>query len=169
MSKNPLPGVDSRAERETFAKNFRRARMKLGLTQRAIRELTGIAQSHISEIEAGVSNIAFDTMVKLAVVVKQPLWQLFRPDGPEDDKPLPDPRSLPRNRTETPIDLTLNGRELRALKKAADKAGLTVDDLVRKALRDTGLLPQEKGTKPAAIERSTPAPGTSNLRRVPVG
>lgn len=79
MSKNAMPGVDSGTEREVFGRNFRAAREKLHLSQRDIHQLTGVAQSHISEIETGQSNISVDTMVKLAAIVKKPLWKLFRP------------------------------------------------------------------------------------------
>ncbi|WP_210191615.1 MULTISPECIES: helix-turn-helix transcriptional regulator [Rhodomicrobium] len=79
MSKNRMPGVDSRTDRETFGHNFREARIKAGLSQRDVHRETGVAQSHISEIETGVSNISIDTMVKLASVVNRPLWKLFKP------------------------------------------------------------------------------------------
>jgi transcriptional regulator with XRE-family HTH domain len=79
MSKNKMPGVDSQPERELFGQNFKLARAKIGLSQRDIHRLTGVAQSHISEIETGISNISIDTMVKLAAIVKQPLWKLFKP------------------------------------------------------------------------------------------
>lgn len=79
MSKNKMPGVDSQSEREIFGQNFRKARARIGLSQRDVHRLTGVAQSHISEIETGTSNISIDTMVKLATVVNQPLWKLFRP------------------------------------------------------------------------------------------
>lgn len=79
MSKNTMPGVSSETEREVFGRNFRAAREKLHLSQRDIHQLTGVAQSHISEIETGQSNISVDTMVKLATIVKKPLWKLFRP------------------------------------------------------------------------------------------
>lgn len=81
MSKNNMPGVDSQYEREIFGQNFRIARIKIGLSQRDVHRQTGVAQSHISEIETGASNISIDTMVKLATVVKQPLWKLFRTVG----------------------------------------------------------------------------------------
>lgn len=78
MSKNLMPGVDSDAERNIFGRNFRFAREKLRLSQRDIHQITGVAQSHISEIETGRSNISVDTMVKLANTVRKPLWKLFR-------------------------------------------------------------------------------------------
>jgi transcriptional regulator with XRE-family HTH domain len=56
------------------------------LSQRDVHRLTGVAQSHISEIETGTSNISIDTMVKLATVVNQPLWRLFRPLPQKSDR-----------------------------------------------------------------------------------
>jgi transcriptional regulator with XRE-family HTH domain len=79
MSKNKMPGVDSRSEREIFGQNFREARVRIGLSQRDVHRITGVAQSHISEIETGISNISIDTMVKLSKTVKRPLWKLFKP------------------------------------------------------------------------------------------
>jgi transcriptional regulator with XRE-family HTH domain len=86
MSKNKMPGVDSQSEREIFGQNFRNARARIGLSQRDVHRLTGVAQSHISEIETGTSNISIDTMVKLATVVNQPLWRLFRPLPQKSDR-----------------------------------------------------------------------------------
>lgn len=79
MSKNQMQGVDSQSEREIFGQNFREARMRIGLSQRDVHRKTGVAQSHISEIETGISNISIDTMVKLSKTVNRPLWKLFKP------------------------------------------------------------------------------------------
>lgn len=78
MSKNMMPGVQSDAERQVFGRNFRTARERLRLSQRDVHQITGVAQSHISEIETGQSNISVDTMVKLANTVRKPLWRLFK-------------------------------------------------------------------------------------------
>lgn len=86
MSKNEMPGVDSGPERIVFGENLRRARIKKGLSQRNIHRLTGVAQSHISEIESGASNISIDTMVKLASAVDQPLWKLFKQSSKSSDR-----------------------------------------------------------------------------------
>ena len=88
MSKNTMPGVDSRTEREIFGQNFREARMRIGLSQRDVHRMTGVAQSHISEIETGISNISIDTMVKLSKTVKRPLWKLFKPRAVKTREPL---------------------------------------------------------------------------------
>lgn len=67
------------AERLIFAGNFRKARKKAGLTQQAITDRTGFAQSFISEVENGRSSINIDNMAKLAEVVGAPLWKLLVP------------------------------------------------------------------------------------------
>lgn len=69
---------ESQPEREIFARNFRRARIEADLSQRDVAKLTGIAQSHISEIESAKHNVGIDTMVKLAQLVKRPLHELLK-------------------------------------------------------------------------------------------
>lgn len=79
MSKNVMPGVDSKAERATFGRNLQEARTKMGISQRDIHHETGVAQSHISQIETGTVNLSIDTMVKLAAITNMPLWKLLKP------------------------------------------------------------------------------------------
>ena len=67
------------AERLIFARNFRKARKQANLTQRAINDKTGFAQSWISEVETGQRAINIDNMAALAHVVDVPLWQLLVP------------------------------------------------------------------------------------------
>ncbi|HHM6473238.1 TPA: helix-turn-helix domain-containing protein [Pseudomonas aeruginosa] len=49
------------------------------MTQQAITDRTGFAQSFISEVENGRSSINIDNMAKLAEVVGAPLWKLLVP------------------------------------------------------------------------------------------
>jgi len=70
---------DSQPEREIFARNFRKARIEAGLSQRDLAQQTGIAQAHLSEVENAMHNIGIDTMVKLAQAVKKPVFELLRP------------------------------------------------------------------------------------------
>ena len=70
---------DSQPEREIFARNFRKARIEAGLSQRELANQTGIAQAHVSEVENAMHNIGIDTMVKLAQAVSKPLFELLRP------------------------------------------------------------------------------------------
>ena len=67
------------AERLVFARNFKEARKKAGLTQAAIRERTGLAQPFISEVENGLSTINLDNAAQLAAAVGVPLWKLLVP------------------------------------------------------------------------------------------
>ncbi|HGC8067021.1 TPA: helix-turn-helix domain-containing protein [Yersinia enterocolitica] len=67
------------AERLIFARNFRKARKAAKLTQRAVKDKTGFAQSWISEVETGRSTINLDNMAILADLVGVPLWQLLVP------------------------------------------------------------------------------------------
>jgi ribosome-binding protein aMBF1 (putative translation factor) len=66
-------------ERLIFARNFRKARKAANLTQRAVNDKTGFAQSWISEVETGQSSINIDNMAILAKLVNVPLWQLLVP------------------------------------------------------------------------------------------
>lgn len=66
-------------ERLYFAKNFHAARKKAKLSQRDIHDITGFAQSWISEVERAESPASIDNMAKLAKSVNTPLWQLLVP------------------------------------------------------------------------------------------
>lgn len=66
-------------ERLVFARNFSDARKARKLSQHKIHEITGFAQSWISEVETGKSTINVDNMARLANVVGQPLWKLLKP------------------------------------------------------------------------------------------
>lgn len=67
------------AERLIFARNFRQARKNAGLTQVAIKKLTGFDRSWLSEVENGISTINLDNMAALANAVNVPLWKLLQP------------------------------------------------------------------------------------------
>ncbi len=71
--------IESQGELDAFAKNFRVLRKEAGLSQRDIQKLTGIAQSHVSEIESGMHNICIETMAKLARLVNKPVHELLKP------------------------------------------------------------------------------------------
>ena len=70
-------------EMQAFARNFRRARRGLQLSQRAVAERTGVAQSHVSEIEHGLVDPRVGTLVRLARLVRVPLAELFVPTDPD--------------------------------------------------------------------------------------
>ncbi len=145
--KKQMPGVDSQKERLIFGRNFRRARLVLRLRQRDVHLLTGIAQSHISEIEEGSCNISIDTMVKLATVVKVPLWRLFKPaEGEAEEEAEDEKRREPRAKEWYDENLqaqlfNFSAAEMRHLRKVAVDEGVTVPELLRRALQDSGFLP----------------------------
>jgi transcriptional regulator with XRE-family HTH domain len=143
--KKKMAGVDSQEERETFGQNVRHQRLAQRLRQRDLHLLTGIAQSHICEIETGTCNLAIDTMVKLAHAVKTPLWKLLKPNEATEDETPPesDARSAPRSRqwhedNVTQVVFEFNDAEMRKLRKAAARVGLTVTDFLRRLLDDAG-------------------------------
>ena len=156
--KKQMPGVDSQRERAIFGRNLRRARLELRLRQRDVHILTGVAQSHISEIEEGTCNISIDTMVKLATAVKVPLWRLFKPAGAGDDQEAEEPEDEKRRepRAKEWYDENLQQKmfdfstaEMRWLRKAAADEGTTVPELLRRALRECGFLPSADADQPA--------------------
>lgn len=74
VNSKPVP-----AERLIFARNFRHARKAAKLSQRAVKDKTGFAQSWISEVETGKSPPNIDNMAALAKCVGVPLWKLLLP------------------------------------------------------------------------------------------
>jgi DNA-binding XRE family transcriptional regulator len=70
---------ESQVEREIFARNLRAARMEAELAQWELAKRTGIAQAHISQMENAMHNVGIDTMVKLARVLRKPLYELLKP------------------------------------------------------------------------------------------
>ena len=78
-STNRKRAPDSQPEREMFARNLRKFRIEVGLSQRELASMTGVAQAHISEMENAMHNVCIDTMVKVAQAVRKPLYQLFQP------------------------------------------------------------------------------------------
>ncbi|MBY7649611.1 MAG: transcriptional regulator [Candidatus Liberibacter europaeus] len=67
------------SQRMVFVNNLRNTRKEAKLTQKEIRELTGFAQSWISELETGKSTINIDNMIILANTLDTPLWKLLKP------------------------------------------------------------------------------------------
>ncbi|MFY9642611.1 MAG: helix-turn-helix transcriptional regulator [Rhodomicrobium sp.] len=78
-SSNNKRAPESQAEREIFGRNLRAARMEAELAQWEVAKRTGIAQAHISQMENAMHNVCIDTMVKLARVLRKPLYELLKP------------------------------------------------------------------------------------------
>ena len=73
-------GADDTSEdmRALFGANFRQARLKAKLTQVDVKELTGIPQHYISEVENGLHNLTIDTMTTLAQAIGTDMRALLR-------------------------------------------------------------------------------------------
>src|SRR6185437_15738531 len=66
-----------------FGENFRRARMKAGLTQHDVEAHTGIKQAYVSQVESGRINLTLATMITLALAVGKDVDALLkRPASP---------------------------------------------------------------------------------------
>jgi transcriptional regulator with XRE-family HTH domain len=64
-----------------FGENLRQARIKAGLTQRAIEAQTRIKQAYISQIEGGKQNLTLETIVTLASAVDEDFLTLLQRPG----------------------------------------------------------------------------------------
>jgi DNA-binding XRE family transcriptional regulator len=61
-----------------FGENFRRARMKAGLTQHDIEAHTGIKQAYVSQVESGRINLTLATMITFALAVGKDVDALLK-------------------------------------------------------------------------------------------
>jgi transcriptional regulator with XRE-family HTH domain len=72
----PLP-VDA-VLRGVLGKNLRDARTRIGLTQQALADLSGISRKYIGEIERGVANVSIDMLSVIAKHVDSSPIDLLR-------------------------------------------------------------------------------------------
>ncbi len=63
--------------RALLARNLRRIRLERGLTQEALSHVSGVMQSHLSEIEAGKRNASVDLIGAIALALAVPVAALF--------------------------------------------------------------------------------------------
>lgn len=68
---------DAAPELTTFARNFREARERVGLTQTAVSALVGVDSSYISDVERCCANPTLAVLSKLAKAVRSDLCDLF--------------------------------------------------------------------------------------------
>lgn len=69
------------ASRLLFAKNLRRKRESLGLSQEALADLANLHRTYIGSVERGERNISIDSMERLAIAVHLSLAQLLSLEG----------------------------------------------------------------------------------------
>lgn len=66
-------------ERAVFGTNFKKAREKLGISQREAARRLKVNQPFISAAETGAANLTIERMALLARFVGMPLFELLRP------------------------------------------------------------------------------------------
>lgn len=67
---------------EKIAGRLKQAREEMGLSQRALANLTGVPQSHISKIESGAVDIRLSSLVEIARALELELELVPRPALP---------------------------------------------------------------------------------------
>lgn len=65
--------MTKKAKKLIIGDKVKRARVRAGMTQATLANATGIAQSHISEIEAGNRGMKAEQLFRVAQVTKKPL------------------------------------------------------------------------------------------------
>lgn len=60
-----------------FAKNIRKAREELGMSQEDMAEACGLHRTYVGSVERGERNISIDNMEAMAKAVKKPLRDLL--------------------------------------------------------------------------------------------
>lgn len=62
-----------------FGANFRKARLKAGISQSDVAEQAGMHQHYVSEIERGLQNPTLETMTMLADAIGAKVHLLLKP------------------------------------------------------------------------------------------
>ena len=79
MPDGETPGERLSVVRAVLARNLHAERVRRGLSPRDVIERTGMPSSRVTAIETGRGNATIDDMVKLAAILKTPLWKLLKP------------------------------------------------------------------------------------------
>lgn len=66
--------------RETFARNLKRNRTELGLSQERLAELTGLHRTYVSSVERGERNVSIDNMGLISEAMNMSLHELLKND-----------------------------------------------------------------------------------------
>jgi hypothetical protein len=70
--------MTTKAKKLIMGDKVRRARVRAGMTQKALSDAVGIAQSHICEIEAGNRGLKAEQLYFIAIATKKPLEYFVR-------------------------------------------------------------------------------------------
>jgi transcriptional regulator with XRE-family HTH domain len=68
----PHPGQ----ARQVFARNVRKARTELGISQEKLAELCGLHRTYVSSVERAERNVSIDNMERIARALNRPLADL---------------------------------------------------------------------------------------------
>ena len=79
MPAGETPGERLSVVRAVLARNLCTERVRHRLSRRDVSERTEMPSSRVTAIEAGRGNATIDDMVKLAAILKTPLWKLLKP------------------------------------------------------------------------------------------
>lgn len=63
--------------RLVFAKNIRKAREELDMSQEDMAEACGLHRTYVGSVERGERNISIDNMERMAMAVKKEITELF--------------------------------------------------------------------------------------------
>lgn len=72
----------AKAARDLFARNMRRLRRGLGLSQETLGVESGLTQSYVSGVEAGKRNPSLDAIGTIAAAMGIPMAKLFEEEPP---------------------------------------------------------------------------------------
>ena len=73
--------IDGTSIRNLFAKNLRRFRYSLNISQLELSTVTGLAHNFINDIEHEKKFVSDETIAKLAIAFKVEPYQLFLPEA----------------------------------------------------------------------------------------
>jgi len=76
-----MKGIDSTSLREILAKNIRLFRNKLGVSQEALADESGLHRTYIGSIERGERNVSVDNIEKIAKALNVKPGQLLSDEG----------------------------------------------------------------------------------------
>jgi len=76
-----MKGIDSTSLRKILAKNIRLFRNKLGVSQEALADESGLHRTYIGSIERGERNVSVDNIEKIAKALNVKPGQLLSDEG----------------------------------------------------------------------------------------
>jgi transcriptional regulator with XRE-family HTH domain len=69
-----------------FARNLRRIRNRLGISQEALGDAAGLHRTYIGSVERGERNVSIDSIERIALSLGVEISELFDSESPKGDK-----------------------------------------------------------------------------------